>query len=568
MGFKELDTTERLTHSTAHLLTQMSGEVLSRFPGNMAKLGGAGDASGKFCEKVRSRGRGLAGGQRRGQLRPQVQRFPEETGRGSLAFQPSRSLVSSSPLALGAREQRRTPPLRKPEEYWSGLYSHPENSMDRGAWCEEDDYESPNDDADAEDDGDYESPNEEEEAPVEDDADYEPPPSNDEEALQNSILPAKPLSNPNSMYIDRPPTGKVQQPPVPPQRPTALPPLPTGGRTHQPLPPPQPNHEEPSRSRNHRTAKLPAPSIDRSTKPALDRSLVPFDREPFTLGWLIGCLSFTGKKPLISDKPSVLGGRPPGEHLPKIPKPPLPPATERQDRGSPLPGKKPPVPRHMRGPERRENDEDDVHQRLPPQPSPLPMTSNTFPSRSTKPSPKNSLPLTHSSGGFPESNCNFSQSASLPPYFSQGSSNRPLPRVEGRNFSPVPSKHRPQSPGEEENSLNEDWYVSYITRTEAEAALRKINQDGTFLVRDSSKKTISNPYVLMVLYKDKVYNIQIRYQEESQVYLLGTGLRGKEDFLSVSDIIDYFRKMPLLLIDGKNRGSRYQCTLTYSAGYP
>lgn len=93
-------------------------------------------------------------------------------------------------------------------------------------------------------------------------------------------------------------------------------------------------------------------------------------------------------------------------------------------------------------------------------------------------------------------------------------------------------------------------------------------QDGTFLVRDSSKKTITNPYVLMVLYKDKVYNIQIRYQEESQVYVLGTGLRGKEDFLSVSDIIDYFRKMPLLLIDGKNRGSRYQCTLTHSAVCP
>lgn len=79
-------------------------------------------------------------------------------------------------------------------------------------WQEEDDYESPNDDADAEDDGDYESPNEEEEAPVEDDADYEPPPSNDEEALQNSILPAKPLSNPNSMYIGK---GPGAQPPAP-----------------------------------------------------------------------------------------------------------------------------------------------------------------------------------------------------------------------------------------------------------------------------------------------------------------------------------------------------------------
>lgn len=37
--------------------------------------------------------------------------------------------------------------------------------------------------------------------------------------------------------------------------------------------------------------------------------------------------------------------RPLGEHLPKMQKPPLPPATERHDRGTPLPGKKPPVPR-------------------------------------------------------------------------------------------------------------------------------------------------------------------------------------------------------------------------------
>lgn len=50
---------------------------------------------------------------------------------------------------------------------------------------------------------------------MEDDADYEPPPSNDEEALQNSILPAKPFSNSNSMYIGKGPgsPGPHPQPP-------------------------------------------------------------------------------------------------------------------------------------------------------------------------------------------------------------------------------------------------------------------------------------------------------------------------------------------------------------------
>uniref|UniRef100_A0A8C5X8I4 Lymphocyte cytosolic protein 2 n=1 Tax=Malurus cyaneus samueli TaxID=2593467 RepID=A0A8C5X8I4_9PASS len=88
-------------------------------------------------------------------------------------------------------------------------------------------------------------------------------------------------------------------------------------------------------------------------------------------------------------------------------------------------------------------------------------------------------------------------------------------------------------------------------------------QDGTFLVRDSSRKTVTHPYVLMVLYRDKVYNIQIRYQEQDHLYLLGTGLKGKEDFSSVADIIDHFQRTPLLLIDGKDRGSRNQCMLKY-----
>lgn len=85
-------------------------------------------------------------------------------------------------------------------EYWAASTGCAVPTL---CWQEEDDYESPNDEPEEEDDGDYESPNEEEEVPVEDDADYEPPPSNDEEALQNSILPAKPFPNTNSMYIGK-----------------------------------------------------------------------------------------------------------------------------------------------------------------------------------------------------------------------------------------------------------------------------------------------------------------------------------------------------------------------------
>lgn len=136
---------------------------------------------------------------------------------------------------------------------------------------------------------------------------------------------------------------------------------------------------------------------------------------------------------------------------------------------------------------------------------------------------------------------------------------------------PIPSRQAVQQANTEQDEpqgfLKDEWYVAFVSRPEAEAALRRINKDGTFLVRDSSRKTVTHPYVLMVLYRDKVYNIQIRYQEQEHLYLLGTSLKGKEEFSSVADIIDHFQRTPLLLIDGKDRGSRNQCMLKYAAGH-
>ncbi|NWS89429.1 CLNK protein, partial [Toxostoma redivivum] len=79
-----------------------------------------------------------------------------------------------------------------------------------------------------------------------------------------------------------------------------------------------------------------------------------------------------------------------------------------------------------------------------------------------------------------------------------------------------------------EKDLNKcEWYVGEYDRHKAEKILLQKNLDETFLVRDCSKKSKSEPYVLVVYYGRRVYNIKVRFLEESQQYALGTGLRGE-----------------------------------------
>ncbi|XP_074004259.1 cytokine-dependent hematopoietic cell linker [Numenius arquata] len=117
-----------------------------------------------------------------------------------------------------------------------------------------------------------------------------------------------------------------------------------------------------------------------------------------------------------------------------------------------------------------------------------------------------------------------------------------------------------------EKDLNKyEWYIGEYDRHEAEKALLQENTDETFLVRDCSKKSNAEPYVLVVYYGRKVYNIKVRFLEESQQYALGTGLRGEDKFNSVKEIIDFYKYVPITLIDGKDKSGiqREQCYLTY-----
>ncbi|XP_007428730.2 lymphocyte cytosolic protein 2 isoform X1 [Python bivittatus] len=449
------------------------------------------------------------------------------------------------------------------------IQKSPENTEykqeDGDGWSsfdESDDYESPDDDQ-VGDGVDYETPDDQ--AENENDADYEPPPSNDEDILRNAIFPPKPIPA-TSEYIDRPATerGKTSlQPPIPPQRPgpSPVPGAPRSRRLGQPPFSSPSNNNENYRDKSANLFKPPAPFVDRSKKPPLDRPGPPFERE--SLG--------AGKRafPEMALTPKL---RSLAEDLAKIQKPPLPP-TERYEKNSPSSRRVLPPIKNNQMPERQtEMEPDNIPQRPVPQPSPQPF--NTFPCRTTK-SQSNLVPLPPKTKPdlYTES---ISSSVSLPPRLLPSNLSRTFSKnpADSRPPLPIPSRPNAEFPKADNEGVeqchkgqqNQKWYVADITRSDAEVALRNINQDGAFLVRDSSRKTVQQPFVLMVLYHNKVYNIQIRYQQEDQVYFLGTSLKGNEDFTSVADIIDYFRRMPLLLIDGKDRCSRKQCMLTYAAG--
>ncbi|XP_026959154.1 cytokine-dependent hematopoietic cell linker [Sagmatias obliquidens] len=117
---------------------------------------------------------------------------------------------------------------------------------------------------------------------------------------------------------------------------------------------------------------------------------------------------------------------------------------------------------------------------------------------------------------------------------------------------------------DEEDIRHNEWYIGEYSRQAVEEALMKKNKDGTFLVRDCSTKSRAEPYVLVVFYGNKVYNVKIRFLERNQQFALGTGLRGDEKFDSVEDIIEHYKYFPIILIDGKDKTGihREQCYLT------
>ncbi|XP_062874872.1 cytokine-dependent hematopoietic cell linker [Trichomycterus rosablanca] len=118
-----------------------------------------------------------------------------------------------------------------------------------------------------------------------------------------------------------------------------------------------------------------------------------------------------------------------------------------------------------------------------------------------------------------------------------------------------------------EASEQQDWYVGAFSRVEAEHALHLVNREGAFLVRDCSRNTTQEPFVLALFYDNRVFNIQIRFCNQTCKYSLGTRVKTHDKFDSVSDIIKFHSIFPIVLIDGRNPSAapnpKRQCVLMY-----
>ncbi|XP_052828603.1 lymphocyte cytosolic protein 2 [Octopus bimaculoides] len=110
---------------------------------------------------------------------------------------------------------------------------------------------------------------------------------------------------------------------------------------------------------------------------------------------------------------------------------------------------------------------------------------------------------------------------------------------------------------------HEPWYFHSVDKSKEERLLRKISQDGAFLVRDSRSYKPDQPFTLTVFYHNRLFSVKIRQLASGQ-FVLGEEKHDQVKFETVEKLISHYRKSTLLLL-GRGGG---RITLTqYPSSY-
>lgn len=96
----------------------------------------------------------------------------------------------------------------------------------------------------------------------------------------------------------------------------------------------------------------------------------------------------------------------------------------------------------------------------------------------------------------------------------------------------------------------EEWYHGEIERDQSNDKLYSIGQDGTFLVRKSTKGGDNQPYTLVVLYEGHVYNLKMRRRKDGQI-ALGEEKPDELAFKDVPSLVQHHRSNDVILVNVK-----------------
>ncbi|GBL75240.1 hypothetical protein AVEN_194472-1 [Araneus ventricosus] len=101
------------------------------------------------------------------------------------------------------------------------------------------------------------------------------------------------------------------------------------------------------------------------------------------------------------------------------------------------------------------------------------------------------------------------------------------------------------SPTDEKSKLQEYPWFHGVDAKEGQLRLLSVGQDGTFLIRPSSRPTDDIQNTLCILYNRKIRNLHIRRTVDGR-YVLGT--KSNKNFSSLADMIRHHKEVPVEIL--------------------
>lgn len=99
------------------------------------------------------------------------------------------------------------------------------------------------------------------------------------------------------------------------------------------------------------------------------------------------------------------------------------------------------------------------------------------------------------------------------------------------------------------NVQHSEWYIGKYS---LQGSGRGVIEEEQGPLKENTTNR-AEPYVLVVFYGNKVYNVKIYLLERNQQFALGIGLRGDEKFDSMEAIFEHYKCFAIKLIDGKDK---------------